>query len=781
MALYDAFISYSHAQDKPIAAALQAAIQKLGRPWYRRRVLRLFRDDTSLSATPHLWPTIEQALSQSRFFLLLASPEAAASKWVNKEVGYWIEHNSIDALLIGLTDGELIWDDAVGDFSQRESFPLPQILAKKFTSEPKWVDLRPFRASVDGAASKGDAKFTELAADFAAAIRSMPKEDLLSQEVLQQRRALRLAVAAAALLLVLAIVATATGIMAFREQQEAIAQRKRAEDTLAAATETANRLVFDLAQRFQDAMGVPAALVKDILDRARALQEQLIKSGQVTPELKRSESAALNETVNTLLAIGDTKGALAAAEEALKIDADLLAGNPAKTDYQRNLSVSYNGVGDVRKAQGDLTGALKSYRDSLAIRQPLARSDPGNASWQRDLSASYDRIGDVRVAQGDLDGALKSYRDSLAIRERLAQSNLANAGWQRDLSVSYNKVGDAQLAQGDFTSALKFYRDSLAITARLAQSDPGNAGSQRDLSVSYEKVGNVQKEQRGFTGALKSYQDSLAIVERLAQSDASNAGWQRDLVVSYRNVGDVQKEQRDFTGALISYRDSLDITKRLAQSDANNAGWQRDLAVLYSRMGDVQKEQRDFTGALISYRDSLDITERLAQSDASNTEWQRDLAMLYNRTGDVQREQNDLVGALKCYRQGLPIVQHLASLGGANKQAQDDLQFFINRIGGLAYNLVLARNFEVALEASDQAISLAPDKIWIYSNRAHALMFLDRTEEARIIYLKYRDQADVQDGKSWKTYVLADFIELRKAGLSNPLMNEIERLFTSAG
>ena len=107
MALYDGFISYSHAKDKPIAAALQSAIQKLGKPWYKRRALRLFRDDTSLSATPHLWPSIEQALSQSRFFVLLASPESAASKWVGKEVAYWLEHNGTDTLLIGVTDGEL--------------------------------------------------------------------------------------------------------------------------------------------------------------------------------------------------------------------------------------------------------------------------------------------------------------------------------------------------------------------------------------------------------------------------------------------------------------------------------------------------------------------------------------------------------------------------------------------------------------------------------------------------------------------------------------------------
>src|SRR5215475_588325 len=116
MALYDAFISYSHAKDKPIAAALQSAVQRLGKPWYRRRALRLFRDDTSLSATPHLWPSIEQALSQSRFLILIASPEAAASRWVSQEIAYWLTHNSADTLLIALTEGELDWDPASGDF-----------------------------------------------------------------------------------------------------------------------------------------------------------------------------------------------------------------------------------------------------------------------------------------------------------------------------------------------------------------------------------------------------------------------------------------------------------------------------------------------------------------------------------------------------------------------------------------------------------------------------------------------------------------------------------------
>jgi hypothetical protein len=42
MARYDAFISYSRAKDKPIAAALQSAVQKLGKSWYRRRCCGFF-------------------------------------------------------------------------------------------------------------------------------------------------------------------------------------------------------------------------------------------------------------------------------------------------------------------------------------------------------------------------------------------------------------------------------------------------------------------------------------------------------------------------------------------------------------------------------------------------------------------------------------------------------------------------------------------------------------------------------------------------------------------
>src|SRR5262245_12251700 len=108
---FDVFFSYSHAADGKLAPALQSALQRFAKPWYRRRALHVFRDKTTLSATPQLWPTIEDALAASSYFLLFASPDAARSPWVHREVQWWLDHRSPNTILIALTDGKLVWDN----------------------------------------------------------------------------------------------------------------------------------------------------------------------------------------------------------------------------------------------------------------------------------------------------------------------------------------------------------------------------------------------------------------------------------------------------------------------------------------------------------------------------------------------------------------------------------------------------------------------------------------------------------------------------------------------
>jgi hypothetical protein len=50
---YKAFITYSHA-DMSLATALQSGLHSFAKPWYQLRAIRVFRDQTNLSANPDL-------------------------------------------------------------------------------------------------------------------------------------------------------------------------------------------------------------------------------------------------------------------------------------------------------------------------------------------------------------------------------------------------------------------------------------------------------------------------------------------------------------------------------------------------------------------------------------------------------------------------------------------------------------------------------------------------------------------------------------------------------
>jgi WD40 repeat protein len=213
---YDGFISYSHARDGRLAPALQRGLHRFTKPWYRRRALRVFRDETNLAADPGLWSSIEQALASSRFFILLASPDAAASKWVDKEVRWWRSHKPLANLLVALTDGDLVWDDVAGDFDWKRTTAVPMAVKGGFGEEPHYIDLRWARTAEH--LSLTDPRFRGSVADLAAPLHGQSKDALFGEDVRQHRRTVRLAGSAIAALTVLTLLAASLAFIARSNQ-----------------------------------------------------------------------------------------------------------------------------------------------------------------------------------------------------------------------------------------------------------------------------------------------------------------------------------------------------------------------------------------------------------------------------------------------------------------------------------------------------------------------------------------------------------------------------------
>ncbi|MFF0492537.1 toll/interleukin-1 receptor domain-containing protein [Nocardia sp. NPDC004068] len=219
----DIFLSYSRAADRELAPALQRCLARLAKPWNKPRALRVFRDRTDLSAASSLTAEIETALRGARYFLLLASPEAAASKWVGREIAYWQQHKSPDTFLVAVTDGVVAWDEASGDFDWAVTTALPTSLTRYFASEPIWEDLRFARGSDQ--LSLQHSEFRSAVASLAAPVRGLPKGVLDSEDVRQQRTVARLRNAAIVGLATLLVIAIATGIGFLAQRDDARHQR----------------------------------------------------------------------------------------------------------------------------------------------------------------------------------------------------------------------------------------------------------------------------------------------------------------------------------------------------------------------------------------------------------------------------------------------------------------------------------------------------------------------------------------------------------------------------
>ena len=106
---FDAFISYSH-RDLAAASWLQRRLEAYRIPKDMRENranprLKVFRDQTDLAGT-ELQASLRKELEASRFLIVVCSPSAAASRWVNEEVSFFQSLGRRDRVIPFIVEGE---------------------------------------------------------------------------------------------------------------------------------------------------------------------------------------------------------------------------------------------------------------------------------------------------------------------------------------------------------------------------------------------------------------------------------------------------------------------------------------------------------------------------------------------------------------------------------------------------------------------------------------------------------------------------------------------------
>lgn len=222
---YGVFLSYSGDRDRQWLPLLQRAIEKQSRPVYRPPRIRVFLDYSGVSIGPQLWDKIEAGLARSDWLVVMASPESKASAWVGREIEWWLEHRSVDTILLVVTASQLVWDEQRGDWNPELSTALPTRLLGQFEQQPVWKSVTLRRLANDGDPVPD---VDNIAFGIAAVVRGLPEDDLKSEGLLDTRRNLRTARITTAVLGVLLLVASTVSVIALTARAEANRQRDHA-------------------------------------------------------------------------------------------------------------------------------------------------------------------------------------------------------------------------------------------------------------------------------------------------------------------------------------------------------------------------------------------------------------------------------------------------------------------------------------------------------------------------------------------------------------------------
>ncbi len=204
--------------------------------------MEVFLDSNDLSASPHLWSSIVVSLDASEWFVLLASPGSAGSKWVGQEISHWLsDSDRHERFLIVLTSGRMQWSD--GDFTD-DSDAVHPALRGLLSEEPHYVDMTQVDRSI--VLDLRNPLFKERVATVASAIRGISVGDLIGEDTRQFRLARRLRRIAVVSLAALTVGALVASVVAFQQRSEAIAQTAAAKQATEAA-ESAKREADDNA------------------------------------------------------------------------------------------------------------------------------------------------------------------------------------------------------------------------------------------------------------------------------------------------------------------------------------------------------------------------------------------------------------------------------------------------------------------------------------------------------------------------------------------------------
>jgi len=494
---YAAFISYAHA-DEAIAARLHKALETYPVPRHLRKAGKttrpVFRDVAELTAAHSLSDKIRDAVKGSRVLIVLCSPAAKASHWVNEEIRLFRELHGEASILSAIIDGtpETAFPAALTEGGRE---PLAAALG---------TDKSGFKLGV-----------TQLAAGML----GTGLDDLIQRGARRRNRLMGTGLAASLAL---------SGIMGFTAFQ-AVDARNAAETARGEAEGLVEYMIKDLKVKLEPVGRLD--LLKGVGEKAvEYYDKQDIKK---LPDVSLTRQAAARQVLaQVALDAGRMEEAQREIEAAAALTREVLERNPDDADAVFAHAQSEYWVGAYYFNRNEFDQALPFMERYNELAQSLYQKNPQNFDYIMEAAWGANNLGGLAVKNNEFEIAAKKLNEALQIFKEAEKIKPESPFLLNEIAQLYGRLSDS-------VKVVKTFEEALEIRDQQLEYFRNRADFKTNYAIQFQYLEAFYRRTRlAKLGPLsgKFFKDSEKIIshmEKLTQFDETNLKWRTILLRVY--------------------------------------------------------------------------------------------------------------------------------------------------------------------------------------------------------------------------------------------------------
>lgn len=641
---YRAFISYSHV-DRRWARWLHRVVETYRVP--RRlvgtrsvaglipaRLSPVFRDRDELASSPDLSDRINEALENSQNLIVVCSPSAASSRWVNQEIETFKRLGRSDRVFALIVDG-----DPAQTIEAVDCFPPAMRLQFDASGKPVSGQAEPIGADVR---KTGDGR-SLARLKIIAGMLGVGLDDLRRRELLRKQR--RMAVITIASLAALAFTVV-LALNAYFARNEANQRRSQAEELL-------SFMVGDLRDSLEpigrldllEKVGESAMRYFSTVDIDALTDQELLRHAQVLTQLGEIRVSQM-----------EYDGALDSFAEAFERSAALYRNNESEGDRLFDRSQAEFWVGYVHWRRGNLDDAREWLIRYLVSAQELSRLDPSRDDWTMEIAYGYHNLAVLAMESGHHDEAKDGFNNELKILYAL-QQGAGNDGLNRDIADAVSWLGKIGLMQGELATALGNYERSAQALELLSKSDPDDRHRQYDWAHGMLLIAEVSAIVGDLERALDYAGRAESVFDLLVAHDSANKEWQLSSSNAAIAKGNIHAARGEWGGARLQAERSIAVLEEIVASGVADLSVRSHLVDAYHLYSWVQQAGGDPTAALESNQAALDGLRWIEQANRLNDEHVGLLASVHVVRGQLLASAGNATAAEKAWHEAADLIQ----------------------------------------------------------------------------------------------------------------------------